>query len=215
MPTTTIYWILFLAIAIASWLVSYSLKRKFERYRKESLPFTGCEIAERMLRENGINDVRVTCVRGHLTDHYNPVTKTVNLSDAVYHGANVAAAAVAAHECGHAVQHATAYAPLQMRSVLVPVVSFSSQWVSFILLLGMLLLGSNAGLVLLLIGMCLYAMTTLFSFITLPVEVNASKRAVVRYELRHISFRQIVDFLFMFAIGLTFGALSDLRLSVG
>ncbi|MBO4592956.1 MAG: zinc metallopeptidase [Bacteroidaceae bacterium] len=178
MPTTTIYWILFLAIAIASWLVSYSLKRKFERYSKESLPFTGCEIAERMLRESGIKDVRVSCVRGHLTDHYNPVTKTVNLSDAVYHGANVAAAAVAAHECGHAVQHARAYAPLQMRSVLVPVVSLSSQWVSWILLMGMLLLGSNAGLVLLLIGIALYAMTTLFSFITLPVEVNASKRAV-------------------------------------
>lgn len=175
---TTIYWILFIGIALASWLVSYSLKRKFERYSKETLPMTGCEVAEKMLRDHGINDVKVTCVKGQLTDHYNPITHTVNLSEDVYHGANVAAAAVAAHECGHAVQHATAYGPLKMRSALVPVVQVSSSWVTWVILGGLLLLGTHTGQVLLLAGICLYGMITLFSFITLPVEVNASQRAV-------------------------------------
>ena len=173
-----IYWILFLGIALASWIVSASLQRKFKRYAKESLPLTGCEVAQKMLRDNGITDVQVTCIQGQLTDHYNPTTKTVNLSEDVYHGANVAAAAVAAHECGHAVQHATAYGPLGLRSALVPVVSFSSKWVTWIILGGLLLFGSGTGQILLLVGICLYAMITLFSFITLPVEVNASQRAV-------------------------------------
>ena len=176
MATTTLYWILFIGVALASWVVSASLKRKFERYSKESLSVTGRDVAEKMLRDNGIYDVQITCVEGELTDHYNPANKTVNLTKDVYHGANVAAAAVAAHECGHAVQHAEAYAPLKMRSALVPVVSFSSKWMTWILLIGMLTVQVFPQL--LLIGICLFATTTLFSFITLPVEVNASQRAV-------------------------------------
>ena len=187
---TAIYWIIFIAIAIASWVVSYSLKSKFEKYSKEPLPMTGREVAERMLRDNGITDVKVTCVKGQLTDHYNPATKTVNLSESVYGQTNIAAAAVAAHECGHAVQHAHAYGPLKMRSALVPVVSFSSNWVMWILLAGMLLIGSQAGHVILLVGIGLYAMLTLFSFITLPVEVNASRRAVNWLEESGITDRQ-------------------------
>lgn len=175
---TAIYWILFIGIALASWIVSASLKRKFKRYAQETLPLTGREVALKMLHDNGIYDVEVTCIEGQLTDHYNPANKTVNLSTDVYNGANVAAAAVAAHECGHAVQHATEYGPLGMRSALVPVVSFSSRWVPWIILAGMLMLGSRPGQILLLAGIVLYAMITLFSFITLPVEVNASQRAV-------------------------------------
>ena len=175
---TSLYWILFIGIALVSWIVSASLERKFKRYSQEPLPFTGKDVAEKMLRDNGIFDVRITCIKGQLTDHYNPATKTVNLSEEVYRGANVAAAAVAAHECGHAVQHATAYGPLGLRSALVPVVSFSGKWVTWIILGGLLLIGSGTGRVLLMVGIALYAMITLFSFITLPVEVNASQRAV-------------------------------------
>lgn len=170
------YWIIFIGFALLSWIVSASLERKFKRYSKEALPLTGREVAERMLRENGIDDVSVTCTKGHLTDHYDPTTKTVNLSESVYNSANIAAAAVAAHECGHALQHATAYAPLRMRSALVPVVSFASNWVMWILLIGMLVINTFPHLML--FGIILFAMTTLFSFITLPVEVNASQRAV-------------------------------------
>jgi len=176
--TSSLYWILFIGIALASWIVSASLKRKFEKYSHEVLGMTGAQVAQKMLRDNGIMDVQVTCIPGQLTDHYNPATKTVNLSEDVYHGANVAAAAVAAHECGHAVQHERAYAPLKMRSALVPVVSVSSKWVTWIILAGLLLLGTNAGQMFLLAGIVLYAMITLFSLITLPVEVNASQRAV-------------------------------------
>lgn len=176
MTTTTIYWILFIAIALVSWAVSASLKRKFERYSQEQLPMTGRDVAEKMLRDHGITDVQVTCVSGQLTDHYNPATKTVNLSKDVFYGANVAAASVAAHECGHAVQHAEAYAPLKMRSALVPVVSFAGNWMTWILLIGMFTINTFPQLML--IGIGLFATTTLFSFITLPVEVNASQRAV-------------------------------------
>ena len=172
----TIYWIIFIGIALASWIVSYALKHKFEKYSKVRLPMTGREVAEKMLRDHGITDVKITCIEGQLTDHYNPATQTVNLSRDVYQGHNVAAAAVAAHECGHAVQHATAYAPLKMRSALVPVVSFASEWVTWILLIGMLTLEIFPQL--LLAGIVLFGLTTLFSFITLPVEVNASQRAV-------------------------------------
>lgn len=178
MSLTTLYWIIFIAIALASWAVSESLKSKFNKYAKEALPLTGKEVAEKMLRDNDIYDVQVTCVQGQLTDHYNPATKTVNLSADVYSGANVAAAAVAAHECGHAVQHAMAYGPLKMRSALVPVVSFSSKWVTWILLIGMLCLGTSTGNIFLWAGIGLYGMITLFTLITLPVEVNASQRAV-------------------------------------
>lgn len=173
---STLYWILFLGTALASWIVSASLKKKFEKYSKERLSLTGKEVAEKMLRDNGIMDVKITCVEGELTDHYNPANQTVNLSKDVYHGANVAAAAVAAHECGHAVQHAKAYAPLKMRSALVPIVSFSSRWMTWILLIGMFTINTFPQLML--IGIGLFAMTTLFSFVTLPVEVDASRRAV-------------------------------------
>ena len=170
------YWILFIGIALVSWLVSASLERKFKKYSEVPLRMTGRDVAEKMLRDNGIYDVKITCVKGRLTDHYNPVDKTVNLSEDVYHGANVASAAVAAHECGHALQHDQEYAPLKMRSALVPVVSFSSKWVTWILLIGMLFIETFPQLML--VGIVLFATTTLFSFITLPVEVNASQRAV-------------------------------------
>ncbi len=173
------YWILFIAIALISYLVQANLKSKFERFSKIPLPngMTGCDVAEKMLRDNGIYDVRVISTPGMLTDHYNPINKTVNLSQGVYGECSVAAAAVAAHECGHAVQHARAYAPLRMRSALVPIVQFSSSIVSWILLIGMLLLNSFPGL--LFVGILLFAVTTLFTFITLPVEIDASRRALV------------------------------------
>lgn len=173
------YWILFIVIAIVSYIVQSSLNSKFEKYSKIPLAngMTGREIAEKMLRDNGIYDVRVTSTQGMLTDHYNPTNKTVNLSEGVYNNCSVAAAAVAAHECGHAVQHARAYGPLQLRSALVPVVQFSSSIVSWVLLAGIFLI--NVFPQLLLIGICLFAMTTLFSFVTLPVEIDASRRALV------------------------------------
>ena len=172
----TLYWILFIGIALLSWIVSASLESKFKQYSQVSIALTGKQVAEKMLRDHGLTDVQVTCIPGRLTDHYNPADKTVNLSESVYSTASVAAAAVAAHECGHAVQHATAYAPLQMRSALVPAVSFASKWVMWELLAGMLLINVFPGLMI--IGICLFALTTLFSFITLPVEINASQRAV-------------------------------------
>ena len=172
-------WIVFIGIAIISYLVQANLKSKFEKYSQMPLTngMTGKEVAEKMLRDNGIYDVTVTSTSGMLTDHYNPMNKTVNLSEGVYGSASVAAAAVAAHECGHAVQHARGYAPLRMRSALVPVVQFSSSIVSWVLLAGILMVNSFPQL--LLIGICLFAMTTLFSFITLPVEIDASRRALV------------------------------------
>ena len=174
-----IYWIIFIGVAVLSWLVSSRLQKKFELYSEIPLPsgMTGRDVAEKMLHDNGIYDVKVTCTPGHLTDHYNPMDKTVNLSESVYYSNSVAAAAVAAHECGHAVQHAVAYAPLKMRSALVPVVSFASNIVQWVLLGGMLLLHSFPQLMLL--GIILFASTTLFSLITLPVEINASQRALV------------------------------------
>ena len=171
-------WIVFIGIAILSYMVQASLKSKFEKYSQIPLTngMTGREVAEKMLRDNGIYDVTVTSTSGMLTDHYNPMNKTVNLSEGVYGSASVAAAAVAAHECGHAVQHARGYAPLRMRSALVPVVQFSSSIVSWVLLAGILMVNSFPQL--LLIGICLFAMTTLFSIITLPVEIDASRRAL-------------------------------------
>ena len=173
-----IFWIIFIGFALLSYLVSTRLKSKFENYSQIPLPngMTGRDVAEKMLRDNGIYDVRVTCTPGHLTDHYNPADQTVNLSESVFYNCSIAAAAVAAHECGHAVQHATAYAPLRMRSALVPVVSFASNIMSWVLLGGMLLLHSFPQLML--FGILLFASTTLFSFITLPVEINASQRAL-------------------------------------
>ncbi len=174
------YWILFIAITVASWLVSALMEQRFKKFSQVYLPLTGKEVAEKMLRDNGIYDVQVVSTTGHLTDHYDPRTKTVNLSESVYNSNSVAAAAVAAHECGHALQHALEYAPLQMRSALVPIVSFSAKWVTWVLLGGILLLETFPSL--LLIGIVLYGLTTLFSFITLPVEINASTRAIAWLE---------------------------------
>ncbi len=170
------YWLLFIVVMLLSWGVSALLQHRFKEYSKVPLGLTGREVAEKMLRENGIDDVQVCVVNGHLTDYYDPRSKTVNLSEDVYNSSSVASAAVAAHECGHALQHAQAYAPLKMRSALVPVVEFSSRWMSWVLLAGILVLESFPQL--LEIGIALYAITTLFAFVTLPVEINASSRAV-------------------------------------
>ena len=171
--------IIFLGIARVSFLVQQNLQSKFKAYSKMPLTggITGREVAERMLRDHGIYDVKVVSTSGELTDHFNPMNKTVNLSESVYASSSVAAAAVAAHECGHAVQHAVAYAPLKMRSALVPVVSFASSWMQWVLLAGVLLVNSFPQL--LAIGIFLFASTTLFSFVTLPVELDASRRATV------------------------------------
>lgn len=171
------YWILFIGIALISYIVQQNLNSKFKKISKVPLSsgMTGREVAEKMLQDHGIYNVTVTSTPGHLTDHYNPTNNTVNLSPEVYNGNSVAAAAVAAHECGHAVQHAIAYAPLQLRSALVPVVSFASNWVQWILLAGIIMVQTVPSI--LFIGIILFAMTTLFSFITLPVEIDASRRA--------------------------------------
>lgn len=171
------HWILFIGIALISYIVQQNLNSKFKKFSKVPLSsgMTGREVAEKMLQDHGIYNVTVTSTPGHLTDHYNPTNNTVNLSPEVYNGNSVAAAAVAAHECGHAVQHAVAYAPLQLRSALVPVVSFASNWVQWILLAGIIMVQTVPSI--LFIGIILFAMTTLFSFITLPVEIDASRRA--------------------------------------
>ncbi len=172
------YLILAGAIMLFSWLVSSRLKSKFEHYSKLQLQngMSGAEIAQKMLADNGIYDVRVISTPGQLTDHYNPVDKTVNLSESVYNQRNAAAAAAAAHECGHAVQHAVGYEWLQMRSKLVPIVSVASGFVQWILLAGILLIKTFPSL--LLIGIVIFAATTLFSIVTLPVEYDASNRAL-------------------------------------
>ncbi len=171
-------WVFFIGFMILSLAVSQMLKYKFNKYSKVPLDngMSGKDIAERMLQANGIYDVKVESVQGQLTDHYNPATKTINLSPAVYNGRSISAAAVAAHETGHAVQHASAYAWLGFRSKLVPVVSFASRWVTWVILAGVLLIEAYPAI--LLAGIVLFAMTTIFSFITLPVEINASQRAL-------------------------------------
>jgi Zn-dependent membrane protease YugP len=171
-------WVIFGFFMLISWLISNQLRSKFKAFSKIPVSYhlTGREVAQKMLADNGIMDVKVISVEGELTDHYNPTNKTVNLSRDVYEGSSVAAAAVAAHECGHAVQHAYAYSWLQMRSTLVPIVSFSSKWVQWVLLAGILLMQTFPQL--LLAGIIMFAFTTLFSFITLPVEIDASRRAI-------------------------------------
>lgn len=171
------YLILILVMGV-SFYVQWRLKSKFEEYSQVGLSngMSGKEIAETMLRESGIYDVRVVSVEGRLTDHYNPQDKTVNLSPDVYYGRSVAAAAVASHECGHAVQHATAYSWLQFRSQMVPFLSVASKYMQWIILIGVLLIQTTA--IPLTIGVALFAVTTLFSFITLPVEYDASNRAL-------------------------------------
>ena len=185
MTSYAFYWVLFIAIAIMSYSVQANLNRKFNKYSKVPTRdgSSGYEVACRMLADHGLHGVKVTCVEGQLSDHYNPENNTVNLSKDVYYGRSMMAAAVAAHECGHAVQHAQKYAPVQMRSALVPVVQFSSQIVTWVLLAGILMVEAFPGI--LLAGIILFGLTTLFSFVTLPVEVDASSRALAW--LKHYS----------------------------
>lgn len=167
---------------VASMLISGMLKRRFHEYSQIPLRFTGAQIAEQMLRQNGITDVKVISVPGQLTDHYNPADKTVNLSESVYHMNSVAAAAVAAHECGHALQHQQAYVWLGFRSAMVPAVQISSKALNFIMIAGLLGIGLMSNPTFLWIWVALFAVTTLFSFVTLPVEFDASRRALVWLE---------------------------------
>ena len=177
MSSSTI-WFIFILITILSYVVQASLQRKFKKYSEEAVSggLTGRDVALKMMADNGITDVEVSCIAGTLTDHYDPTAKRVNLSQDVYGKCSVAAAAVAAHECGHVVQHAKGYAPLKLRTSLVPIVSFSSKIVSWVLLAGILLI--EVFPVLMEVGIALFALTTLFSIVTLPVEVDASRRAL-------------------------------------
>ncbi len=167
-----------IVVMILSAIVQAMLKSRFTKYSRvpTNSGLTGAEIARKMLLDHGITDVQVTCIRGQLTDHYNPQTRTVNLSESVYGERSIAAAAVAAHECGHVIQHATGYAPLKLRTALVPMVSFSNSLVQWVLLLGIVVIQITPAL--LWLGIAMFAFSTLFSFVTLPVEVNASQRAV-------------------------------------
>ncbi|MBO5108220.1 MAG: zinc metallopeptidase [Bacteroidales bacterium] len=171
-------WIIMIIIMALSFIVQQMLQSRFNKYSQVGLPngMSGAEVAQKMLHDHGIYDVKVVPTRGMLTDHFNPQTKTVALSEGVYASRSVAAAAVAAHECGHAVQHAYGYAPLRLRSALVPVVNFASNIVQWVLLAGVIFINTFPGL--LWFGIILFAMTTLFSFVTLPVEINASSRAI-------------------------------------
>ncbi|MCQ2138993.1 MAG: zinc metallopeptidase [Bacteroidales bacterium] len=169
-------YIIMIAVMVASAIIQAVLNRRFEKYSRVRIGLTGAEVAERMLHAHGIHDVTVASIPGKLTDHYDPTTKTLNLSEAVYSMPSVAAAAVAAHECGHAVQHATGYAPLRLRSALVPFVNFASKWVSWALLLGIIFIQITSAP--LWIAIILFGASTLFSLVTLPVEINASRRAV-------------------------------------
>lgn len=172
------WWVIIGGSMLASWLVSSMMKRRFSQYSQVAIPMTGKQVAEKMLRDNNIDDVKVTSTPGRLTDHYNPSDKTVNLSEGVYASNSLAAAAVAAHEVGHAVQHANAYHWLTFRSRLVPVVQISSNLVSIVLMIGIILMAAGGSSTVLLIGIVLFGMTTLFAFVTLPVEFDASRRAL-------------------------------------
>ncbi|QQU02072.1 zinc metallopeptidase [Myroides odoratus] len=179
-------WVFMIAMMLASWWVGNRLQAKFKKYSEVHLQngMSGAEIAQKMLLDHGIRDVRVISTPGRLTDHYNPMDKTVNLSEAVYNQRNAAAAAVAAHEVGHAVQHAQAYSWLTMRSRMVPILEVSSRFMPFVLIGGVLMLQTFPQL--LLLGIVLFALTTIFSFVTLPVEYDASNRALKWLEAKHI-----------------------------
>lgn len=168
-------WAIVILVMVLSYIIQMALDSSINQYSKVGINLTGAQVAQQMIRDHGINNVSITCIKGHLTDHFDPTKMTVNLSEAVYNGRNVAAAAIAAHECGHAVQHATRYAPIRMRSALVPVVSFANKAVQWVLLLGILVFSLTPAL--LWLGIGLFASTTFFSLITLPVEINASVRA--------------------------------------
>jgi Zn-dependent membrane protease YugP len=187
---TGLIWIIFIGGMVLSLWASNALKRRFKEYSEIPMNYgmSGHEVAEQMLKDNDIRDVQVTMVEGTLTDHYNPTNKTLNLSPDVYNGTSVAAAAVAAHECGHAVQHATAYRWLTLRSKLVPAVNVASHWLSIVLLAGILMVQTFPSL--LLFGICLFAITTIFSLVTLPVEFDASKRALIWMNASNITTRE-------------------------
>ena len=180
-------WIIVIAVMMLCLIIQQTLQSRFTKYSQVPTPggLTGAEVARRMLEENGITNVTVTSTPGQLTDHFNPQTMTVNLSESVYGQRSIAAAAVAAHECGHVLQHAQGYAPLKLRSALVPVVTFANRTVQWVILLGVLLISITPAL--LWLGIALFAATTLFSFITLPMEVNASQRAVAWLENSRIT----------------------------
>ena len=174
----TIEWMLLIVIAIIGFIVQARLQSVFTKYSRVPMEngLTGREVAEKMLRDNGIYDVQVISTRGHLTDHYNPANKTINLSESVYASNSIAAAAVAAHETGHALQHACEYAPLKLRSALVPVISFSSQWSFILILLGIIMINTMPAIFWL--GIATIALSAVFAIVTLPVEFNASNRAM-------------------------------------
>lgn len=176
--------VLMIVIGIAGFVVQSRLQSVFQKYSKVTSPggMTGAELAEKMLHDHGIYNVKVTHVKGHLTDHFNPVTMTVNLSDSVYSSRSIAAAAVACHECGHAVQHATGYGPIKLRSRLVPIVSFSSQIATWVLLAGIVMMAATQSTTLCWIGIGLITISAIFSIVTLPVEYNASERALAWLE---------------------------------
>lgn len=178
----SLIWIIVIGVMVLSYIIQAMLQSRFNKYSQvpTSNGITGAEVARKMLQDNGITDVEVTSIRGTLTDHYNPQTKTVNLSEAVYGQRNIAAAAVAAHECGHVLQHAQGYGPLKLRTALVPVVNFSNKAVQWVLLAGVLLFAVTHSL--LWLGIAMFGMSTLFSLVTLPVEINASRRAVAWLE---------------------------------
>lgn len=175
---TTVFWVLIILVMVGGAIVQMVLQARFKRYSQVRLTsgMTGREVAEKMLHDAGIYDVQVLSTTGKLTDHYNPANKTIKLSEVVYDTNSVAAAAVAAHETGHAIQHAHGYAPLKFRSAMVPVVSFASSIVQWVLLAGIILVNTFPNL--LLLGIILFGLTTLFSFVTLPVEIDASRRAL-------------------------------------
>ena len=207
-------WIIMIAVMVASYIIQAVLQRKFAKYGEVPNPggLTGAEVAAKMLKDHGITDVKITCIDGQLTDHFNPEDMTVNLSREVYSQRSVAAAAVAAHECGHAVQHAVGYAPLRLRSKLVPVVTFANRWVSWVLLAGVLLVQITPSL--LYLGIALFAATTFFSFVTLPVEINASARAIKWLDSNRIAYgesrEQAVDALKWAAYTYVIAALGSL-----
>jgi len=188
-----LYLFLILFFTGLSWYVSHTLKSRFKEYSQMPIGLTGAQVAEKMLRDNGIHDVKVISTPGALTDHYNPADKTVNLSDWVYDQNNVAAAAVAAHECGHAVQHAHAYTWLGFRSKMVPVLNISSRLMPFLIMGGILLYASSGNSTVLIIGIAMFALTTLFTFVTLPVEFDASNRALLWLDGAGILSRQYHD----------------------
>ena len=193
--TTSEAFFMVIVVGVAGMIVQWRLRSVVSKYSQVPMPtgLTGAEIAEKMLRYNGVNDVHITHTGGYLTDHYNPATKTVNLSDEVYHGRSITAAAIACHECGHALQHAKGYAPLRMRSALVPLVQFSSTMATWVIITGLIMTASSGSQTLCWIGVGLMCVSALFSIITLPVEYNASNRALAWLEQSGLLFGEELE----------------------